>query len=631
MRLSASIQFKDVVFTGGAYTLLQEDVNQTLSVDETADVTITVPSLTMVEGDFINIKQKGEGAIQFVADTGVTILSEGDVKKTNGKGSYVSLVKTADGYDLVGALESSVGGSYISVTKTELDALITDDALQIGMLYRITGVHPALYDDGTTSGTTIFLKAATSNKLETQGHGLFYNPKYDQSVEGFGVWTDLMSGTFSSISGNFDVLNKETVTANNGATGLIYAKGLIQWVSGDWSAATSITGATSGATATVSGFSSPSYSIGDKVFWGQYVWQNVNGNVGAKTDILNLDAEWTKLPYDTVNYKVAIDVIGYDYANDMIVMRHELEADNIVTATKGDVDTWINDFGFYNPISVFMWGNAFDYNSYKGIGGNKVYNSYFENTDFLGSKIQNNTLSGSNIYNNTLSSSDISYNTLSSSGIQNNTLSSTSSIASNALISNSYIQGNTLSGKSYIQSNTLSSNGNIQDNTVSGYSGIQNNTLSSTSNIASNMLNSSSYIQNNILGSSSFIRYNTLSSSGNIQDNTVGRGGIQNNTVSSDSYIQNNTLQNNFLTLSYIQNNTLQNNAYLEIGLANPIIGKTIQKNTFISTTAFNVGMSGATIIYGDYEKTFYKRPNGTNKVRYYNDSDVLVIGNITD
>ena len=54
-------------------------------------------------------------------------------------------------------------------------------------------------------------------------------------------------------------------TANNAATGVLLADGMIQWVSGDWSAATSITGAVSGATANIAGFVSPSYGIGDKV------------------------------------------------------------------------------------------------------------------------------------------------------------------------------------------------------------------------------------------------------------------------------------------------------------------------------------------------------------------------------
>ena len=44
------------------------------------------------------------------------------------------------------------------------------------------------------------------------------------------------------------------VTANNAATGVLLADGMIQFVSGDWSTATSITGDASGATANISIF-----------------------------------------------------------------------------------------------------------------------------------------------------------------------------------------------------------------------------------------------------------------------------------------------------------------------------------------------------------------------------------------
>ena len=65
--------------------------------------------------------------------------------------------------------------------------------------------------------------------------GKFYNPKYNQSVDGFGIWDNKMYGTFSNIVGVFDYQGKEAVTANNAATGVLLADGMIQFVSGDWS------------------------------------------------------------------------------------------------------------------------------------------------------------------------------------------------------------------------------------------------------------------------------------------------------------------------------------------------------------------------------------------------------------
>ena len=53
------------------------------------------------------------------------------------------------------------GGGQIAFTKTkaEIDTLIAGKDLVAGALYEITGVHPMLYDDGTTSGTTVYLRA----------------------------------------------------------------------------------------------------------------------------------------------------------------------------------------------------------------------------------------------------------------------------------------------------------------------------------------------------------------------------------------------------------------------------------------------------------------------------------------
>ena len=203
-------------------------------------------------------------------------------------------------------IPNNSGGGQIAFTKTkaEIDTLIAGNDLEANALYEITGVHPTLYDDGTTSGTTVYLRAISGSELEVQGMGKFYNPKYNQSVDGFGIWDNKMYGTFSNIVGVFDYQNKEAITANNAATGIILADGMIQWVSGDWSTATSITGDVSGATADVADFVSPSYGVGDKVIWGGYSWTNVNGNVGTSVDVLNLNAEWTKNVYDTTNYNI---------------------------------------------------------------------------------------------------------------------------------------------------------------------------------------------------------------------------------------------------------------------------------------------------------------------------------------
>ena len=156
------------------------------------------------------------------------------------------------------------GGGQIAFTKTkaEIDTLIAGNDLVAGALYEITGVHPTLYDDGTTSGTTVYLRAISGCRTYPFLVPLTHYPKYNQAVNGFGIWNNKMYGTFSGIMGKFDYQGKEAVTANNAATGVLLADGMIQFVSGDWSAATSITGDVSSATANISGFVSPSYGIG---------------------------------------------------------------------------------------------------------------------------------------------------------------------------------------------------------------------------------------------------------------------------------------------------------------------------------------------------------------------------------
>ena len=106
-----------------------------------------------------------------------------------------------------------------------------------------------------------------------------------------------------------------------------------------------------------------------------------------------------------------------------------------------------------------------------------------------------------------------------------------------------------------------------------------------------------------------------------IQNNTLSNSYISNNTLSS-SYIQNNTLSN-----SYIQNNTLSNSSLLQFS-GGSLVSKTLTRltmegnNTSISITAnivFNQNIS----------KTIFKREDGTSRLQYVDNSDVIVITNV--
>ena len=91
------------------------------------------------------------------------------------------------------------------------------------------------------------------------------------------------------------------------------------------------------------------------MIWGGYSWTNVNGNVGASVDVLNLDAEWSKNVYDTTNYNIAYDLIEYDYVNDMIIRRYEKESNVDVKCRKASYDYFVEELDLH--IIQFQFSN----------------------------------------------------------------------------------------------------------------------------------------------------------------------------------------------------------------------------------------------------------------------------------
>lgn len=170
---------------------------------------------------------------------------------------------------------SGLTSNYVEVTKNELISLTQTSSLIQGYFYIISGVDVNLY-----GGTTIILECVAPNKLSETGVGLFYNPKYNQTVYGYGVWTRNMTPTFDSVSGGIFIPN-ETVTCELGGIAIYLTDELLEWVNGDWDGATSITGNTSGTIATISRSLSPNYSFGDdsssSVIWGGKLWVNQSG------------------------------------------------------------------------------------------------------------------------------------------------------------------------------------------------------------------------------------------------------------------------------------------------------------------------------------------------------------------
>jgi len=438
-------------------------------------------------------------------------------------------------------LESA--GSATEVTKTQLDTLVTNSTLVPGTLYKI-GVHPELYNDGVTNLTTILIRAATTNKLELQGHGLFYTPKYSQPDANMGIWT---------------------------ATGVVYA-------------------------------------TGNKTAWGGYMWNNLTGAVGSATNRKTLDAtNWAKLPFTTTDYNLAVDTIHYEYSSDNIVMREDAIG-NVVfassihnTAMQGGYGlTAISAFQWGNkPTGLYTSGtfNNKIYDSFfEGINLKGVINNneLREWCTFVGNTVAKDGEFTFNIVENRCT-------------IQNNTIGTLTGITDNFLYFYSTINTNTLGASSYgIRHNRLYSQSTMNSNTfIAGVSaaGLRQNTLDIVSSINSNTMNfastiymnslTSSTINSNVMssistGQNAYIYKNTLSDAainsnqinGTIAGNMPGITGnslkgsnfsgahlfpatISNNNLQGDSRVEGNTLRNstiqNLLTLADVKGFDLNN------------------------------------------------------------------------
>ena len=531
-----------------------------------------------------------------IADKTKVIIPTSDLNAVgNAQNKTISLAKIA------AELGGGAGQIAFTKTKAEIDALIAGNNLVKNALYEITGVHPTLYDDGTTSGTTIYLRAISGNQLEVQGMGKFFNPKYNQSVDGFGIWDNKMYGTFSNIVGVFDYQNKEAVTANNAATGIILADGMIQWVSGDWSTATSITGDVSSATADIADFVSPSYGVGDKVIWGGYSWTNNTGAVGSSVDVLNLDGtNWSKNVYDTTNYNLAYDLIEYDYANDMIIRRHDLVSNIDVRFDKGAADLFTNNYSIpFNAISVQQFGNPFNLVVGKGVFNKLINNGYDESINFCGSNQLNLTF-GHNAYQSNL--------TFGQDASQYDLTFGQDASQYDLTFGHNAVQGNLTFGYNAVQGNLTFGYNAVQSNLNFGQSSYQYNLTFGQNASQSNLTFGQNAFQTNLTFGQGSSQYNI----------TFGQDASQYDLTFDDNIIQRN--------IEFDINTQLNYNSQT---LSTSIINARFRTNGGMVTIP---NISTATYIYDNtLLKDIYTRPDGTLKIRYYDNSDALVIADIAD
>jgi hypothetical protein len=530
---------------------------------------------------------------------------------------------------LTGVVSTSGGGTpLITKTKSEIDALIGSNSLTPGQKYLITGVDVPLY-----GGTDIILQAASSNKLDLQGHGIFYNVNPDP------IWTNKMQFFIDSITSPEHFIWGETVTGYNPDDEPVMSLQLIGGVTDCYNAnyvladgvdmglladISYIVGQSSGAIAIINHFNILQYNINDTVVWGGRIWKNLTGEIGSTLDIYTLDStNWELVPAgDGVGgYITVVDEINYNYEADAIIYRKD-RFNNVVSFNNGNPPIG-------NPIKAFQWGNE------RYVYNNKVIDSYFECINFGGFVSDNSLTTQSIIYNIEMlggENSQIAYNTLHNqssigasiiinSSIVNNTLSTSSnaslymqcgdfstnvfdssymntvcilvssSMSANNLSSNSYLANNTLYFSSFISSNELFSS-SIINNTLVTNSTIELNRLSENSSIDANNLENKARIYRNDLFSSTIYSNNCVlgydgepGKNSSIALNTLYDGSeISNNIITQDSYdnkapfIMNNELK---LT-SAITANQL---TYTDAQLKNNSLSEGIIKNVIFDTS----------------------------------------------
>jgi len=315
-----------------------------------------------------------------------------------------------------------------TITYEEALILISQSKVRSGVLYRITGVHknkvgvtiPVLYDDGTNSGTTIYVWGITKTEFSTEGWGEFYNPKYDQISYGF---LDLRIGQPLVIdnggTGYVDNPDGEYVTGGTGggiSIGWLTTAGVITsaWIvdpgagyangdelnpsSGDNNASLFIEGLLymyniydgNNPNAPIPAFT----AVGTKIIWGGYVWESLTGNISSAISPVELNSDdWGKIQYNTTDYDLVIDYIEYDWPNDWILRRRQAEPVIDVIFPYQYWNSVENTYGVVlHGISVMQWGNNYKAATEHGIGLIEVKDAYAELINFKGKLLLGLTL-----------------------------------------------------------------------------------------------------------------------------------------------------------------------------------------------------------------------------------------------
>ena len=214
-----------------------------------------------------------------------------------------------------------------------------------------------------------------------------------------------------------------------------------------------------------------------------------------------------------------------------------------------------------------------------------------------------------------------------------------SSIQSNKLLTDSYISNCTLDISS-ITNNTLTE-GTILRSSFNAQSIIDSNNINegnidgiqgSSCNIIDNSLSFSQMINISLFDSD--ISSNSLDSGSNITYSSLrNNSSIDNNVLIINCSFNNNDMTSTSITAismsaSSIEYNLMKNSYFSFTGI------KTLSKISKINisdSVINNINIATSSIIYATHSRNVFSRQDGVVKISYYNNSDVLVIGNIND
>jgi len=394
-----------------------------------------------------------------------------------------------------------VVGSLIEITAASFSAL--GGTFESGTTYKILDADSTLY-----GGTEIYLTTNASGVLNETGVGKFYNPKYDQTVSGFFVWSS--SNSYSLDDYAF-------------------------WGGRAWK-------------------------------------NNSSTNFDPAIDLFTLDSnEWDLIPFDDpfspFYYNVAYDEIKYDWENDLIIYRNEKNT-NIVSSSVDDVAVWLENN--HNPIKVFQWGNVYTSLASKGIGNNIITNSYNENINFRGShqlnlifnnrSYQTNLTFDNGSYQNNLTFDNGSYQdnlTFNNDSTQYNLTFDNASSQYNLTFDNNSTQSNLTFDNNSSQYNLTFDNNSYQDNlTIDNNSYQDDLTFDNTSSQTNLTFDSTSY-QDDLTFDNTSSQTNLTFNNNSYQENlTFDTGSYQTNLKFDNVSYQNNLMFDVSVYQSYLTFNS---------------------------------------------------------------------------